>query len=124
MLIIIGGIFIFLMTRIYIVAIPYIDILVVLSITTAVLLVLLLIVPGIVKIVKKINYSQNQWIYLYALPPLTVSWLLLYTIITAGIAVGESITFINFYFQYFFIALGGGILLSFLIIGLYWLLSI
>ncbi|MFX0181154.1 MAG: hypothetical protein ACFE78_13290 [Candidatus Hodarchaeota archaeon] len=122
MLLAMGGIFIFLTKILFIRTIPYMDILITLLVTTITLLFLLFIIPGIVKIIKKINFSdQNKSIYFYALAPLIVSCLLLYTIIIAGFSVGASIIFIDFYFRYFFIALGGGMVLNLIIIALWWL---
>jgi len=115
MLLITGGIFIFLTTMIFIRLIPDMTILVTLSIVNIAFWFLSLIVPGIVKTIKKINFGEKT-IYLYALAPLTDLWLLLYTIIIAELTAGASVTFIDFYFQYFFIALGGGIILSLIII--------
>jgi len=122
MLVIMGGIFTFVTVMLFIMAIPYTDIVVVLSITCFALFALLFVLPGIFKITTKTNItSDDSFMYLYSLAPITVSCLLIYTIVVAALTTGASLPFIGYYFQYFFVALGLGILASLIVIFFWWL---
>ena len=117
MLFIIGGYFIYLTMSIIIRIKPYMNVLVTLTIVNLTFWVLLFIIPGIIKLIKNINFSERTT-YLYALAPLTVFWILIYTIVIAVLTASVPTTFIDFYFQYFFIALGGGFILSIIVLVL------
>ncbi|MFW9882522.1 MAG: hypothetical protein ACFFG0_56390 [Candidatus Thorarchaeota archaeon] len=115
MLFIVGGYFIYLTMSIIIRINLYLIMLVTLLIVNLVLWVLVFIIPGIIKLIKKINFSERTT-YLYALAPLTVFLLLIYTIVITVMTVNAPQTFVTTYFQYFFIALGGGVILSIIIL--------
>ncbi|MFX1480280.1 MAG: hypothetical protein ACFFCI_19385 [Promethearchaeota archaeon] len=115
MLFLIGGFFIYLTTSIIIRTTPNMNMLVPLLTVNTALWVLAFIIPGIIKLIKNINFSEKTT-YIYALAPLTVFWLLLYTIIISILTASVPTAFFDLYFQYFFIALGGGILVSIILL--------
>jgi len=117
MLLIIGGIFITWSTLVINGALRlYREPILALSTINIIFWVLCFIVPGVIKIAKKIEFDEKTT-YLYILAPLTTLWVLIYTIIIAGIASSAPITFASLYSQYFIIAVGCGFLLSSIIIG-------
>ncbi len=121
MLIIIGGIFITLSTLTINNALRlYREPILALSTINIIFWVLCFVVPGVVKITKKIEFDEKTT-YLYMLAPLTTFWLLIYTIVIAGIASSAPATFASLYSQYFIIAVGGGFLLSLIIVGISYL---
>ncbi|MFX1498247.1 MAG: hypothetical protein ACFFBH_12015 [Promethearchaeota archaeon] len=115
MLLITGGFFIIITTLMIIRITLYMYMLIILLTVNFALWILVFIIPSIIKLIKNINFSERTT-YIYALAPLTVFWLLLYTIIISILSASTPTIFIDFYFQYFFIALGGGILLSIILL--------
>ena len=78
------------------------------------------IVTGIGKLIKNKEFYE-RFIYLYALAPTTSFWLFIYTIVIVTITSEAPFTFLSLYSHYFLIALGGGFLISLIIIGFVYL---
>jgi hypothetical protein len=121
MLLIIGGIFIVFSTFVINTALlAYTDSRITLMVVNFIFWSLCFIVPGAAKLIKGMLFDEKI-VYLYALAPTTFFWIFIYTIVIVAITSEAPLTFISLYSHYFLIALGGGFLISLIIIGFVYL---
>ncbi|MFX1567068.1 MAG: hypothetical protein ACFFCV_01725 [Promethearchaeota archaeon] len=121
MLLIIGGIFIAFSTFVINTALlAYTYSRITLMVVNIIFWSLCFIIPGAAKLIKGIEFDETT-VYLYALAPTTFFWLFIYTIVIVAITSEAPSTFTSLYSHYFLIALGGGFLISLIIIGFVYL---
>jgi len=94
--------------------IRFVEPLIVLSIVNATFWVLIFLLPGILKLIKKSTLS-DKFMFVDALAAFTTFWMLIYTLIINNMA---PINFLNLYFIYFWPVLGGSFLFSLILIVL------
>ncbi|MFW9875203.1 MAG: hypothetical protein ACFFG0_19020 [Candidatus Thorarchaeota archaeon] len=112
LLIVMGVIFISITIFIIYKYIRFSEPLIVLSIVNTTLWVLVFLIPGILKLIKKTTLG-DKFKFMLALTAFTTFWMLIYTLIINNVAPSN---FLNLYFKYFWPVLGGAFLFSLILI--------